>query len=165
MKFSYQLGRWLVGLALLSALIITLNPFGPAPSTIVPVSHKGVIDLSRWQTNPKHPVNLDGQWLFYWQQLLNPAQLDAPPEPPRRVEVPGYWSAQNSLPNEGHGTYTLTIKGLKAQQYALMVPTTYTANKIWLDFCRGLSPPVAGSGTLTHPTLAHLCLNPSSHSS
>ncbi|NQZ08282.1 MAG: response regulator [Algicola sp.] len=137
-----------IGVGVLTCLMIyALNIFGHVPATAAPVSRSGVIDLSQWQGDPQMPVNLNGHWKFYWQQLLTPQQLKASKQTAMEVYVPGYWTGQQingkPLPNEGHGTYTLVLKGLKSQQYALMVPTTYTANAIWLD-----DKLVAKSGTV-----------------
>ena len=37
-----------------------------------PVARAGLLDLSRWQMDRDGPVQLAGEWEFYWSKLLSP---------------------------------------------------------------------------------------------
>ncbi len=37
---------------------------------IQPEASKGILDLSDWNLKKDNPVELKGEWEFYWQQLL-----------------------------------------------------------------------------------------------
>jgi len=39
---------------------------------IAPLAAKGVLDLTNWDFERDGPVNLTGEYEFYWNQLLNP---------------------------------------------------------------------------------------------
>ncbi|HEV3250391.1 MAG TPA: hypothetical protein VGZ71_05530, partial [Puia sp.] len=70
---------------------------------------KGRIDL-RKINNFNEPISLDGNWGFFWKQLL---AADSFPEPPRYIPFPSLWS-ENSLggkplPSQGYASYTLTV--------------------------------------------------------
>ena len=43
---------------------------------IKPVAIKGVIDLSNWDFKAQGTAKLDGEWEFYWKQLLNPENFN-----------------------------------------------------------------------------------------
>ena len=80
-----------------------------------PHAIKGVIDLSRWDFATAGPVDLSGEYEFYWQQLLPPESFSMS-QPPKRsgfIEVPGVWNGYElngtKLSGAGHATYRLTI--------------------------------------------------------
>lgn len=128
--------------AIISILVI-LGGLYVAPSSnkqqLPPQVSQGKLDLTTWLFSQDNLVNLDGDWNFYWNKLLSPIDLNANSNAliPINVKVPGYWDNytlnNQPLTNKGHGTFTLSIKGLKAQEYGLLIPTTYTANKIWIN--------------------------------
>lgn len=50
-------------------------------------AHNGVINISNLNT----PVRLDGEWKFYWQQLLAPSDLKQNHET-SLATIPGVWN-------------------------------------------------------------------------
>jgi len=86
-----------------------------APRRIPPIAVKGVLDLRDWDFQQDGPVNLNGEWEFYWQQHLIPQDFTA--KAPNRkagyIKVPGYWKGYEfdgqRLPGYGYATYRLTI--------------------------------------------------------
>ncbi len=50
----------------------------PANSEISISAKKGTIDLSEWNIYDNGAVQLDGEWLFYWKQFIDPAPVKTP---------------------------------------------------------------------------------------
>lgn len=46
-----------------------------------PLARHGVLDLSGWDLEKDGPVNLAGEWEFYWEQLLTPEDFHGPRPP------------------------------------------------------------------------------------
>ncbi|MDD2902051.1 MAG: hypothetical protein PHU44_06415 [Syntrophales bacterium] len=51
-----------------------------------PLARNGVLDLSGWDLEKNGPVNLAGEWEFYWGKLLTPADSQGAHLP----EITGY---------------------------------------------------------------------------
>ena len=86
-----------------------------AVKKISPRAADGVMDLRGWNPVQDGPVNLSGQWEFYWDQLLTPADFLGPSAPgrPGLIQAPGSWNGQVvagvSLGANGCATYRLTV--------------------------------------------------------
>lgn len=80
-----------------------------------PKAEKGVLDLSKWEID-KNGIRLDGEWEFYWKQLLSPADFkdSAQPTPTGYIKVPGIWNGYNAgnkrLTGNGYATFRLKVK-------------------------------------------------------
>lgn len=87
-----------------------------------PVVRKGIIDLGQWDLDKDGPVRLNGDWEFYWNELLNPEEyLSGKHGKKNFFKVPDLWNQigrkSKSANNERFGptgfvTYVLKIKGL-----------------------------------------------------
>lgn len=106
------------------------------PDTIPVVN--GKIDLTH--VNLNHPIELKGNWDFYWQQFILPAQLDSAEQAKKlNVKHPGPWtkvqlSETQNCPAQGYATYRLRIKvPNKTQVYALKIHSIFTAYKIFIN--------------------------------
>ena len=78
-------GVWLVLLCLL--LVSCGQSAADAPQAI-----EGQLDLQDWDFNLNGIVNLEGQWEFYWQELLSPSQV-ATMASSQYVSVPDTWTS------------------------------------------------------------------------
>ncbi|MBN2444784.1 MAG: response regulator [Spirochaetales bacterium] len=83
---------------------------------LLPIAKKGEIDLSSWDFKTKGPLQLNGEWEFYWNELLSPEDFLLSPreKPTGYIVLPGYWNKQNisktgQFPPFGFGTLKLTI--------------------------------------------------------
>lgn len=102
-------------------------------------ANRGELSLSAydWANGPS--VRLNGEWEFYWNALLTPAQLHAPDRPePSYIQVPGGWNgmAVNGGEASGRGYATYRVKAaLDAQPrtYALKMPYVHTAYTVWVN--------------------------------
>jgi PAS domain S-box-containing protein len=88
------------------------NPTGKTP----PKAIRGVLDLTGWDFERDGPVDLSGEWEFYWQQHLYSKQFALPRQPDisAYVNVPECWNGYRvegeALPGQGFATFRLTIR-------------------------------------------------------
>lgn len=131
------------------------------PDTQPPAIEHGVLDLSRWKLDRDRPVKLDGQWEFYWNQLLAPNDFTPLTGAARQtgyLHFPGSWKGVvldgKSLPGTGHATFRLRIiPGQNITDTALKVYNIPAAYKLWAN---GTLLAASGeTGTDTETELAH----------
>jgi signal transduction histidine kinase/ActR/RegA family two-component response regulator len=98
------------------------------------LAKQGVIDLRK--TNLfSQPVSLNGEWRFYWKQLLQPGYNIT--RSSQFVQYPKLWKnddTNKNLSSQGYATYTLTV--LLPKEYpalALKVPDTYSSYKLFIN--------------------------------
>jgi PAS domain S-box-containing protein len=120
---------------------------GPRP----PQAHRGEIDLRKWDFRANGPVDLIGEWEFYWQRHVSPADFSQapPPAPSEFIQVPGFWNGLrlegSQLPGTGYATYRLTVLLKKADApFALKIEEISTAYTIYIDRKRAAAAGVAG---------------------
>ena len=94
----------------------------------------GVLDLRRESFSGKVPLN--GEWEFYWKQLLNPSQ--APASAPEIVRFPFKWTDHivngEKLPSFGYATYKLRVYlPSETAPLILALPDVYTASKLFIN--------------------------------
>ncbi|MCP4138495.1 MAG: SpoIIE family protein phosphatase [bacterium] len=84
---------------------------GTYPDKDFPKSKDGILDLSTRDFEKKGPVELAGEWEFYWKQHIEPGVLF--PEMTGLMELPGAWNnfsvEGKKLPGFGYGTFRLTV--------------------------------------------------------
>ncbi|MEJ2167316.1 MAG: 7TM diverse intracellular signaling domain-containing protein [Desulfobacterales bacterium] len=110
------------------------------PQNKAPEAVGGVLDLSGWDFAADGPVNLNGEWEFYWQRHLEPRDFTRSNPPPRSgfIRVPGYWNGYEvdgkKLSGDGFATYRLRIR-LKPthRRLALRLLEISTAYGLYLD--------------------------------
>lgn len=101
--------------------------------TVIPVAKKGVIDLRGQTLADKIP--LDGEWIFYWHQLVNPK--GEKPVNGKVISFPFRWTDKingKSLPSFGYASYSLTILLPKTKAYLrIAMPEVYTAYRLYIN--------------------------------
>lgn len=129
-----------VALLFMAALFLTLcgciGQNGSKPS-----AREGIIDLSRdGALLTASTINLDGEWAFYWQQLLTPAdfQESRSPRPSAYATLPGAWNDVriDGAKIGGAGYATLRIRvllGDAAGELALRLGTIESAHRLWAN--------------------------------
>lgn len=78
------------------------------------------MDLSTWDYQQQKIIKLDGEWEFYWNQLLMPEHFiessTVKPAPTAWMEVPSRWNGKvidgQPLPAFGSATYRMVLKNL-----------------------------------------------------
>jgi len=99
---------------------------------------QGVLDLRSWDL-ADGVIKLDGEWEFYWQQLLEPADFRADhlPIPVDYFTLPNMWNHYKSKESEtgdGYATYRVNIKFDKPARYlTLTIPDVATAYNLYIN--------------------------------
>ncbi|HVO68021.1 MAG TPA: PAS domain S-box protein [Syntrophales bacterium] len=121
-----------------------------------PRAVKGVIDLTDWNFELKGPVDLKGEYAFYWNSRIAPGDFTATsrPRPSGFVQVPGYWNDYRldgqKLPGHGYATYRLTILlGKTRDPLAIEIPEVSTAYRLFVNQNEMASVGVAGESMET----------------
>lgn len=109
-----------------------------------PTARDGVLDLRCWDFGRQGSISLDGEWEFYWQQLLTPGDFSEKrngPILPRltgKIEVPSSWQGylfnDQKLGGSGFATYRLQILlPNNDQPLGLGLQQLYTAYELWAN--------------------------------
>jgi signal transduction histidine kinase len=105
----------------------------------LPFANDGVLDLQDWESNTPGILSLNGQWEFYWSQLLtfHDFQSDSQKHD-LYVSVPRVWNHYllngKKLPGFGHATYLLTVKNADLnQRLAIRMSTVSTAYNLYIN--------------------------------
>jgi signal transduction histidine kinase len=126
-------------LVLLPLLFVYLLTVISLSSVKVPKIRQGVLDLSDWNFEQDGVVPLDGEWEFYWNQILTYQDfLSGTNLRKSYVTVPSMWNYYTidgfNPPGYGYGTYRLKIKTAAADpQKAIKMTTIFTAYKIMVN--------------------------------
>ena len=100
---------------ILSFLVIFIACRHDTTRRISPKAVKGVLDLSDWDFKTDGPVDLSGEYEFYWMKHLSPSDFSKAPLPQKTgfIRVPGYWKDYEiegvKHPGDGYATYRLNI--------------------------------------------------------
>lgn len=101
-------------------------------------AHQGVLDLGGYDLETQGPVNLDGEWDFYWQQLLTPTDFSGthPPLPPAFLDLPRAWNGfllrGETLGGPGFATFRLRVlPGPGETALALRLVDLHSAYRLW----------------------------------
>ncbi|XID90500.1 ATP-binding protein [Paenibacillaceae bacterium WGS1546] len=110
-----KLFLFLVLILLMSIAVPVIGAFDSEAKRQQPQVENGVLDLTDWDFITDGSVYLNGNWEFYWKQLLTDASaLQTVGKPAALVQVPGVWNSYEIdgryLPGSGFATYRLTIK-------------------------------------------------------
>jgi hypothetical protein len=88
---------------------------------------KGKVDLRSWDFAQQGNIRLDGDWGFYWEQLLTPSQVSS--EPTDYYQFPATWKE-----GQGFATYTAdVIVDAKLHTLSLELPDFYCSYELWVN--------------------------------
>jgi signal transduction histidine kinase len=129
-----DIGRLVNRLLLLLPFLLLLHNSEVNAKTDLTIAKNGVLDL-RNHTILEH-IDLNGDWLFYWNQLINDHDIDK--KKGLLVSFPGLWTSYNikgkSYPSFGFATYKLTV--LLPKNRGLLrinMPEVYTAYRLIIN--------------------------------
>ncbi|MGD9280370.1 MAG: 7TM diverse intracellular signaling domain-containing protein [Desulfobacterales bacterium] len=131
----------IIAISLITAYLIFFSAcLSDSPRRIAPRAVNGVLDLTDWDFKTDGPVDLNGEWEFYWQQHLMPQNFTSKTAIRKTgfIEVPGYWKDYEldgkKLPGYGYVTYRLKVK-LNQQKESLALRTVEISNAytIYID--------------------------------
>jgi len=106
----------------------------------MPVAKHGVLDLSGWVPAQDGPVALDGEWEFYWDQLLTPEDFTRENVPLQSgfMTFPGYWKGYelngSPLPGTGQATFRLRVLPFPGDhQLTVRFLSIRAAYRVWVN--------------------------------
>ncbi|QGT98698.1 Serine phosphatase RsbU, regulator of sigma subunit [Candidatus Syntrophocurvum alkaliphilum] len=113
-----------------------------------PEAISGLLDLTNWDFKQDGVLSLDGQWEFYWQELLTPDDLNKTNViATEYINVPMSWNKQkinnDQISGQGYATYRLLINTPSDKLYGIKVPRIFTSYNLWVD-----DKLVASNGTI-----------------
>jgi 7TM diverse intracellular signalling len=91
----------------------------------------GVLDLRFWDFNETPKIALDGDWNFYWNELLNFKEAEKKEATSATFSVPWNEQVGKNIPAQGYATYTLQIylpEGIPP--LAMEVPAFYNSYRL-----------------------------------
>ena len=133
--------RLIVIVSISFILILLVNREGISKSTVnrellclqPPLVEQGSIDLDNWDLDTHGNVKLDGDWEFYWNQLILPDEFGlADAQLTGHFPVPLYWNKYDALnlSSKGYATYRVVISTSNIYDIlSIMVSEIYT------DYC------------------------------
>ncbi len=104
-----------------------------------PIASKGIIDFSEWDFEQDGSVLLNGDWEFYWNELLTPEDFNKNNFSPTWGEVPKPWNSyldenNQSYPPFGYATYRLKIiTSPKQKKLCLRLTEIRDAYNLWVN--------------------------------
>ena len=122
-------------LLLVSACISVPSVKGQAPHAV-----KGVMDLRNIENRDEFSVSLNGEWEFYWRQMLYPNDFRKPAKPVNSYfgHVPSYWTDygdETGTGKFGYATYHLIVllpEDFK-ERLGLDVPVFDSSFDLWIN--------------------------------
>lgn len=115
-----------------------------------PLAVQGTLDLEAYRFDQNGTVRLDGEWDFYWDELIPPEQLASPDSETaakrEQILLPGSWNGLTvngeRIGGFGYATYHLRVELDDTEAFlGMRIPYIRTAYKIWVN-----GQPVGGSG-------------------
>ncbi len=97
-------------------------------------AESGVLDLSQVKFE-NDVVRLDGQWEFFWNQLLSPSEIKNE-SIAEYIQIPGSWNkhiSNEAQSGYGYATYRLQFKIAGRIELALKIPRMFTAYELWMN--------------------------------
>ncbi|GJM13279.1 MAG: hypothetical protein DHS20C12_16820 [Pseudohongiella sp.] len=116
-------------------LLLLLSACSPADSSASPSATNGFLDLSNWSFQAQDPIELAGEWEFYWEQLLAPEQIDAAGQNRSIEQVPANWTSySDAIPVEGYATYRLRVQTSgESQVFGAFLDGQGSSFRIWVN--------------------------------
>lgn len=102
-----------------------------------PKAVEGLLDLTRWRSE-EGVIHLDGEWEFYWKQLLSPSEFKKTKyRPSRYIDIPSTWNGvkvnAQKLPGDGYATLRLILKTEESSRLAMKIPRILTSYQLWVN--------------------------------
>lgn len=132
-------------LSIIFLMFFLLGGCSAQPTEIEKKAENGRLDLTQYDLN-NQIIALDGDWAFYWNQLLEPASIDQGTLS-AYVPFPSSWNKyqidDEKIPGSGYATYRLKFTAADNQILALKIPKVRTAYKLFIN-----GEPITTVGTI-----------------
>ncbi len=97
-----------------------------------PKAQRGILDLSNYNFENSGSIELNGEWQFYWEQLIDPT--DPIRKMPELVSLPHLWNEYDELGSYGYATYKLKlILPPNYPKLAFTIPDMYSAYSLFVN--------------------------------
>jgi len=118
-------------------LVFIILTFQGCTGKRIDLAKDGVLDIKSWNFAEKGIITLDGEWTFYWQQLLEPKDFDTT-KANHFINLPNVWNNltidNETISGKGYATLRLQIRNnLKNEKLGLRVPFHFTSYKLWVN--------------------------------
>ncbi len=146
MRSENALGRRIIAVCLIILTAFLLIPLSIAGDhkqlTQNAKAVKGTINLEKWNLKIDKVIQLNGEWEFYWDQLLTPEDFkkegEGKPSLTGYMKVPSQWNGKIlngiSLPAYGCATYRLVLKNMPSNQvYGLKKSIVRFSSRIFIN--------------------------------
>jgi hypothetical protein len=101
-----------------------------AAAQVDPSAEEGVLDASTYDFSSE-PLKLNGEWLFYWNDLLTPPEIALSTEV-NYTTFPEPWT--EAVNGQGYATYKLTLMlNPRFRDYSIEMPQLYSAYSLWIN--------------------------------
>ncbi|PKM59909.1 MAG: diguanylate cyclase [Firmicutes bacterium HGW-Firmicutes-4] len=121
--------------SIIICMLILLGGCSSQPTVIEHKAENGHLDLTQYHLK-NEIIPLDGDWAFYWDQLLEPASMDQG-QLSGYVSFPSSWNKYEingeKIPGSGYATYRLNFTTAEKQILALKILKVRTAYKLWVN--------------------------------
>jgi PAS domain S-box-containing protein len=131
--------------------LVVLTRDGEVRANNIPVAINGVLDLRKWDFKKNGPVDLAGDFEFYWEQQLLPSDFSVGKIPRMNgfMKVPGYWNrridGRRGFPGVGYATYRVKVLlGNQRSDLALKMLEIGTAYVVYVNGKKVASAGIAG---------------------
>ena len=125
---TIRIRKFLVGVSVMLAFIFLQVSLVFAQ----PKAQRGVLDLSNYNFENSGAITLNGEWQFYWEQLIDPD--DPIRKMPELVSLPHLWNEHEELGSFGYATYKLKLLlPVSYPKLALTIPDMYSSYSLFID--------------------------------
>ncbi|MFN3605186.1 MAG: 7TM diverse intracellular signaling domain-containing protein [Leptonema sp. (in: bacteria)] len=98
-----------------------------------PKAVQGILDLSGWEINENFLTKLDGEWEFYYKELLEPKDLEDRKKIPQYIFVPSKWN-DLGYPEDGYATYRLVVKNFNPNSFlGIRLPHMNSSYRLYVN--------------------------------
>ncbi|WP_169546433.1 sensor histidine kinase [Sneathiella aquimaris] len=123
-----------------------------------PVAIKGVLDLRNWNFQDEGRLELAGEWAFYWEEFIDPAEISTTKATPIYHSVPGVWLGLDShgeiLGKYGYATYSLKVLlPDKPVDLAIYLKRVQSAYRLYVDGQQWMQSGIPGKTADTETAL------------
>lgn len=139
----HRIGSVVLSRSLLIFIVIGLflcTSMGQVLATEYPEAVQGEIDLRGYDFSERGPIKLNGEWEFYYQELLEPGDLEALPDKDKKtyINIPTNSatpsSSEGRIGPQSYATLRLTILMDEANEnYGLKIKYFSSSYKLWIN--------------------------------
>lgn len=121
------------------SVLIAASSFISAEASHKPEAKNGMLDLNDWNWSEDGIVSLDGEWEFYWRELLTPEDFHKGNVAVEKnlITVPKTWNnyliEDEKLTGKGFATYRLSVNTSSDQGLGIKIPKIFIAYKLWVN--------------------------------